>query len=299
MKTVSGIELYLGSSEERLPDWEDDFPYIASRAELGRYSVPWHWHKTVELFYVESGCLEYHTPSHQIVFPAGSGGLVNANVLHKSELCSAPEPTIQLLHIFDPLFLAGEYGDRITQKYILPILSSSLELIALSPDQPAHTGLLSDLQRSFQLSPDSFGYEMKLRSQLSDLWIGLADLAQPLLGQAARRRGSTDKIKRMMTYVHHHYAEKITMSDLAAAALTSQRECFRVFHDHLNMTPVEYIRSYRLQAACRMLATGDESITWIGSACGLGSSSYFGKLFREHIGCTPLEYRKKWQNRDT
>ncbi len=38
-----------------LPDFEKDFPYIASRAELDKYigcCVPWHWHRTEELFYV-------------------------------------------------------------------------------------------------------------------------------------------------------------------------------------------------------------------------------------------------------
>ena len=33
----------------------------------------------------------------------------------------------------------------------------------------------------------------------------------------------------------------------------------------------------------------------VGRASGLGSGSYFGKLFREAMGCTPSEYRRRWQ----
>ncbi len=65
MKNIHSIAFYTGSKEELLPDFEEDFPYIASRAELDKYIgrfVPWHWYKTVELFYMESGCLEYNTP---------------------------------------------------------------------------------------------------------------------------------------------------------------------------------------------------------------------------------------------
>ena len=61
MKDITNIEFRSGSKEERLPGFAPDFPYIASRAELDKYIgrfVPWHWHKTVELFYVESGVLE-------------------------------------------------------------------------------------------------------------------------------------------------------------------------------------------------------------------------------------------------
>ena len=107
---------------------------------------------------------------------------------------------------------------------------------------------------------------------------------------------SNDKIKLMMIFIHEHYREKISIPELAAAAYLSERECFRVFHDCLHTTPAEYIRAYRLQAACRMLAGGQTSVTDIGHTCGLGSSSYFGKVFREYAHCTPSEYRKKWQD---
>lgn len=87
-------------------------------------------------------------------------------------------------------------------------------------------------------------------------------------------------------------------AELAAAAYLSERECFRIFHDCLHMTPVEYIKTYRLQMACRMLAGGQKSVTDVSHACGLGSSSYFGKVFREYVHCSPSEYRQKWQDSD-
>lgn len=102
----------------------------------------------------------------------------------------------------------------------------------------------------------------------------------------------------MMVYIHEHYGEKISIPELAAAAYLSERECYRVFHDCLHMTPVEYIKAFRLQAACQMLANGQESVTVISHDCGLGSSSYFGKVFREYAHCSPTEYRRKWQNSD-
>ena len=58
MRNVRSVELYTGSREEKLPDFSPDFPYLASRAELDYYGtsfVPWHWHRAVELFYMESG----------------------------------------------------------------------------------------------------------------------------------------------------------------------------------------------------------------------------------------------------
>lgn len=302
MKTIYGIEFHTGSREELLPDFVSDFPYIASCVELDKYVapfVPWHWHKTVELFYIESGTLEYNTPKGKFLFPAGSGGMVNSNVLHMTKLQAEHTKTIQLLHIFDTSFIAGEHGSRIEQKYIIPIIAAQqVEIIPLHPDKQVQKRILDLIQNTFHFSDQEFGYEIKLREALMEIWLALLELSAPILERKERQDKTNDKIKLMLVYIHEHFAEKISIPELAAAAFLSERECFRVFRDYLHMTPVEYMKHYRLQTACQMLAKGQESVTSISHACGLGSSSYFGKVFREYMGCTPMEYRLKWQNID-
>lgn len=302
MKSIHTIEFHTGSKEERLPGFASDFPYIASRVEFDKYMgrfVPWHWHKTVELFYIESGVLEYSTPKGKMLFPAGSGGMVNSNVLHMTRPLEILDKNIQLLHIFDPTLIAGEQGSRIEQKYVVPIITApQIEIIALYPDHPAQVKILEIIRKSFHLHDHDFGYEIKLRETLSVIWIQLLAMSRSMLEEKRDYDRTNDKIKLMMVYVHEHYAEKIQIAELAAAAFISERECFRVFHDCMHMTPVQYIKSYRLQMACQMLAKGRETITCISHACGLGSSSYFGKVFQEHIGCTPIEYRRRWQDND-
>ena len=302
MKNIHNIEFYNGTKEELLPGFEKDFPYIASRAELDKYIecyVPWHWHRTVELFYVESGSVEYDTPKGKILFPAGSGGMVNSNVLHMTKAMSQRERNVQLLHIFDVSLLAGEQGSRIEQKYITPVITATqIEIIPLFPGNKEEERILKLLADSFRLSSDEFGYEIKLREALAQIWLMLFELSSSMREKKDGYSKSNDKIKLMMIYIHEHYREKISIADLATAAYLSERECYRVFHDCLHMTPVEYITSYRLQVACQMLAKSQETVTFISHECGLGSSSYFGKVFREYAHCSPIEYRKKWQNSD-
>lgn len=193
---------------------------------------------------------------------------------------------------------AGKYGGLIRQKYITPVTASSqLELIPLYPDAPAQADILCMIREAFQLSADEFGYELQIRDALSRIWLKLLQLpASHIQEDSEQPDKAVDKIKSMMIYIHEHFAEKITVQELAAAAFISERECYRVFRQCLHMTPLEYMKSYRLQMACQMLVNGQEPITEIGQACGLGSGSYFGKRFREHTGCTPMEYRRKWQD---
>lgn len=307
MKNISHVELKADTKEELLHDLSPEFPCITSCVEIDTHAgrmVPWHWHRAVELFYIESGgAMEYCTPSGRFVFPAGSGGFVNSNVLHMTKPFEDQWENKQFLHLFEPGFISGQSGSRIEQKFVLPLTAASqLEIIPLYPENHDHTGILQLIRESFQLSEKDPGYEVKLRSMLSEIWLCLLNITKPLLGTDSSNK-SCDQIKQMMVYIHEHYSEKITIHDLSQAAFLSERACFRLFRDVLHMTPVEYIKSFRLQMACQLLATTSGSVTDIAAHCGLGGSSYFSKVFRDEFGFTPLEYRKKayrkhWQDND-
>ena len=302
MKNIQSIQLVEGSNEELLPGFSPDFPYIASRALLDRYlepATPWHWHRTVELFYMESGTLEYTTPNGMWVFPAGSGGFVNSNILHTSKIIPSGGETVQLLHLFEPELLSGGQASRIDTKYIRPLTAAAgIEMIVLSPDDAVQAELLKKIRAVFDLDEDSWGYEFTLRQQLTEIWLALFDLARPEMEQRSIARDSDEKMKAMMRYIHAHYPDTISVDQLATEAHISKRVCYRLFQENLHMSPVEYMTSYRLRKACQRLAESDESITQIAYSCGLGSSSYFGKLFREHYGSSPAAYRTEWHDRD-
>ncbi|MDO5544854.1 MAG: helix-turn-helix domain-containing protein [Eubacteriales bacterium] len=297
MQNIRGIELNDASREELLPGFSADFPYIATRAELDKYSepfVPWHWHRTVELFYMESGTLEYTTPNGKWVFPAGTGGMVNSNVLHSSAFPNSREGSTQLLHLFDPSLLAGEHGSRMGAKYIFPLTTApGVEIIPLSPEDPAQKAILNRILGAFELSEEEWGYEFRLREALTHIWLGLYELARPAIERGGQRDAGDVQIKLLMGYIQEHLSEPISVDQLAQIAHISRRACFRLFQDTLHMPPAAYIQSCRLQKACQLLTKTNDPVTQIAFSCGFGSSSYFGKTFHEKYGCSPLAYRNR------
>ncbi len=303
MKIVQGFEFCAGSKEERLPDFADDFPYTMTCAELDKYvgkSVPWHWHKAVELFCMESGALEYHTPKGKLVFPAGSGGFVNSNVLHRTRALSHTEQNVQLLHIFEPSLISGNQGSRIEKEYVLPVVTApQMEIIGFFPEHERHAGLLGLIQEAFHLQECERGYEIRVREALSRIWLLLFDCFYSQSEGGAKLDKNDERLKEMLIYIHEHFPDKLTVAKLASEVYLSERECFRLFRNYLHVSPTEYVRDIRLRMACQMLAGGRESVTEIGRACGLGSGSYFGQVFRENVGCTPVEFRRKWQDSDS
>lgn len=103
-----------------------------------------------------------------MVFPAGTGGMVNSNILHKTEILTRSERNIQLLHIFEPEFLGGSQGSLIEKKYILPVLAApGLEIIRLDPAYPDQAEVISRIREAFRISEKDFGYEIKIREALT------------------------------------------------------------------------------------------------------------------------------------
>lgn len=295
------IDLYPGSQEERLPGFTPQFPHICSYVPMPSPPADrcnWHWHRSFELFYVDSGALLYQTPGGTRKLRAGSGGMVNSNILHRTQCLE--EGTVLRLHLFEPELLSGIPGGLVEQRYIAPLLAPGApELLILSAQEPAHRRALELLCQSLALDETAYGYELELQALLAQIWV---ELLRPLqqAGPAAPcpPDTSTEKVKQMMLFIHTHYAEKLSVADIAAAAFCSERECYRSFRACLGTTPSDYLQNIRLQMSGRLLVQTDRSITNIAQQCGLGSSSYFGAQFRQHFGCSPSAYRAKWQDPD-
>ena len=187
----SDIDLYPGSQEERLPGFSAQFPHICSHVLLPdgpAGACTWHWHKSMELFYVEKGALVYHTPGGQRLFRAGSGGMVNSNVLHRTQ--SLKNGTALRLHLFEAELLAGVPGGTVQQRYITPLVQRpGLELLALSPEVPGQAAALDLLRQSLYLDEDAFGYELRLQALLSEVWLAFVQQL-PQLAVALCRHGA-------------------------------------------------------------------------------------------------------------
>ena len=193
--------------------------------------------------------------------------------------------------------ISGRQGTNIDRKYVTPMTSSAVEVVHFSPENAKEKEIIEKIKSSFEIEKGEF-YEVRIRSVLSDIWCDIFEHTEyeRLYGKKQDKGG--ERIKGMMIYIQNHYSEKISVSDIAKNFYISERNCYRIFKECLNMTPQEYIRNYRIQKSCELLAKSSTGIGDIGYMCGLGSSSYFGKVFKEELKCTPAEFRRMWQNND-
>ena len=97
-------------------------------------------------------------------------------------------------------------------------------------------------------------------------------------------------INKVIKYINTNYENEISVEELAQISKLSKSHFSKVFSENMNVSPMDYLKSIRIQNAKKMLLSNQLSMTKISTQCGFNSPSYFSKVFKETYGETPKEF---------
>ena len=92
-------------------------------------------------------------------------------------------------------------------------------------------------------------------------------------------------------YIRTNCQDEISNTEIGAIFGYHPFYVSRVLKETKGQTLRQYIISYRLKAAKRLLEFTQKSINEIAEECGFKDASYFTKTFRSAFGMTPKDYR--------
>lgn len=118
------------------------------------------------------------------------------------------------------------------------------------------------------------------------------DFAGTDTARASASAETMTRIEQVLRFVQKHWAEPITLAELAAQQFLSESYLSRLFHKCLDMTFTDYLVSVRLEHAEADLRKTQYSITQIAYQNGFKSTNAFIEYFRRRYGVTPGKYRK-------
>ena len=99
-------------------------------------------------------------------------------------------------------------------------------------------------------------------------------------------------VARVKEYIDTHWQGKLDKAVLANSIHMSVTYIYRLFKQHIGMTPGEYLKKVKVDHLKEKLADKNLSIKEAFAACGEDSQSWAAKIFKEVTGVSPSQYRK-------
>ncbi|KAF0093874.1 MAG: AraC family transcriptional regulator [Puniceicoccaceae bacterium 5H] len=107
------------------------------------------------------------------------------------------------------------------------------------------------------------------------------------LRQIALGEGRMARLSRAIAWIRAHYNEPLDVEYLAEVANMSQSSFFRHFKAATSLSPLQYQKNIRLQAARRLMLTRQEDAANIGFTVGYESPSQFSREYSRMFGAPP------------
>jgi len=99
-------------------------------------------------------------------------------------------------------------------------------------------------------------------------------------------------VRRAVNFIQAHYEQDLTLARIAAASAVSVRALHRGFLKFRDQTPMEYLRSVRLDKARQKLREThptNSTVTIVAEACGFRHLGRFSRVYAARFGELPSE----------
>ncbi len=261
-------------TDEGLP-----FKLFAFEGQAGNYVRDKHWHRSIEIFAVWEGKLEFSL--HEKKFPLNGGEfvIVNSNEVHS---IVAPEPNRTVVlqipqdtfaeYFTDDQFIWFSHSDRETDHRVFTLLTE-MYLIYNNGEEANKLQVLSLYYELLHLLVTKY---RKFNVQ------------EDILKNSKQLK----KLSNITRYMKDHYAESLTLESMAERFNYSPSYLSRMFQKHAGINFKDYLLGIRLEHAVRELEETNGQIVEIALGNGFPNSKAFSNAFRDKYGVLPSEYRK-------
>ena len=94
-------------------------------------------------------------------------------------------------------------------------------------------------------------------------------------------------------YIHDHFTEDgLTVDFLAKMCGMSDTYFRKLFVKNFSLTPIDYIKSLKVNYARELLLSGYYTVGEVSDKCGFNTINYFSSFMKKETGLTPSDILK-------
>lgn len=252
-----------------------------------KYEQDWlsrvHSHPFTELAFIVNGNGMLLLESKQYSVSGGSLVIVPPNRQH-TEISSTQNPLeYYFLGVKNFIIENTRDGSDRADAGFCPV-------VELSGSRSIFSDIFSDIFKEMKIRP--LGYELVVQG-----------LLLKLSGLIIRKTGwklsfaKTEEMSRgcavIKEYIDNHYADKISLDDLAEISCISKYHLIHEFSRYIGMPPIEYQLKRRIQESKYLLTSTEMSVADVAFSLGFSSIGHFSRRFKQEVSCSPLQFRKQ------
>ncbi len=267
------------SHEIIMPNDDIPFKMFIFEGKDGNYVREKHWHRSIEIFALFEGELEFCVNEVRYPLKPGEFMLVNSNEIH-SILSPVSNQTV-VLQI--PLATFEKYYTD--EKFIYFSHSSRLQ-----DEEVMH--LVRNMYHTY--SERDCGYELKVQSQFYELlYILVTKYRETKVNEELiRNNRKLDRLSVITAYMKENYKEDISLESLAKTFGYSPAYLSRMFKKYAKTNYKACLDSIRLEHASKEVMNTRTPIGEIAFEHGFPNSKALAKAFKKRYGMLPGEYRR-------
>ncbi len=237
-----------------------------------------HWHDYIEMEIILSGVAEHIYNSQVTNVSRGHTYIITSHDFHALH---AQSDVVLLNVCFHSHVMEKEVRETlelISNKNIYGILNEeslvkAADMVKRIADEQGQVGPLSNAMS---------------KAVLGQLLIDIMRLSDKQLPQ-----NDNSLAAKALAYVHTHFKEPLSISDVAHTMSVSPNYLGRLFSEYTGVSFNDYLNDLRLKYACNMLRFSGLATKEIAALSGYSSVEYFFYVFKKKMGMTPKEYRTK------
>lgn len=275
---------------ERINYNHPDLPVYARSAHMVSYDYEalCHWHPDIEFNHIYTGSMDFYINGKIVHLNEGECIFINSGRLHygfsKERInsyffCAIVSPSV----FPEQIVSASSYMH-------LKFNSSAVDYLILHPDVPAEYKVMQTVEAYYKQIQNEAPNPLELLSLGCKIYSEIGELIPDAVEKTGAKHEQFAFLS-MTSFIHLHFADRISLDDIASAGAMCRSKCCQMFQQQINQTPNNYLTQYRIAKSCEMLKSSSISINEIALQCGFQNPSYFANVFQKLTGQTPRKYR--------